>query len=458
MQLQPPQPNKPEPAGKKAEGTHPKHPADNLAAKPAPIALNSSPAGVHSLHPTPGKTAQVALSDVSLAARARWHSSLFVIIAVWVISAIAAWVARALGQPVSWWQAIHAVTLGAIATAIFGYITHFTEALTRQPPSGFRAIAARIALLQVGVMLLMVSSPASRWHLLEALGALLITVATLWQLWWVITRLRGSLAGRFASTVPMYIAALLALCIAITCVVCAGFGVGSFSGLIAAHGRAALWGFVAFTIYATVLTLLPTLSGTAISETARARILPALFLLSVCLLHIVWLLIFQLPRIAGVFGIGICVVGAWLLWPIVSNVIRQSSGLDSAPAGVVVALCSLLALQLFDATALILGRDPREVFQLIIPALLASVLLLVVLSVLQFLLPTMIGGGPQAVQQARRRAQRSGYARIALIIVGSLLALFQSPLWIVMVGLGVLWTLLALGLATMRQRKGLSHG
>ncbi|GGG77524.1 beta-carotene 15,15'-monooxygenase [Corynebacterium pelargi] len=428
MQLQPPEPTKPQPLGALA-GLSP------ASAKPT-----------------------LALSDHSLATRARWHTSLFVIIAAWVLSAIAAWVARFLGQPVSWWQAIHTVTLGAIATAIFGYITHFTEALTRQPPSGFRAIATRIGLLQLGLILLMVSSPASSWHLLETLGASLITLASLWQLWWVITRLRGSLSGRFASTVPMYIAALVALCIAIGCVVCAGFGLGSFSGLIAAHARAALWGFVGFSMYGTVVTLLPTLSATPISEEARARVSPALFLLSLCLLHIVWLLIFQLPRIAGVFGLGLCAVGAWLLWPIVRSAVRHSSGLDAAPAGVVVALCSLLALQLFDATALILGRDPREVFQQIIPALLASVLLLVVLSVLQFLLPTMVGGGPKAVQRARARAQRSGYARIALIIVGSLLALFQSPLWIVLVGLGVLWTVLALSFAVVRQRKGLRHG
>lgn len=396
---------------------------------------------------------QLGVSDVSLAQRARWHRSIFVVLGFWACVSMVGWVAQGFGAGWSWWswwQLIHSVTLGVIATAILTYITHFTEALTRSPRTGFRAVALRVGLVQVGLVLLLIGDPSVAWGPLEMLGATLVLLAAAAQLGWVLKRLMASLSGRFALTVTMYIAALTALIIAIVCAMLAGSGVGGYSALIAAHSRAAIWGFVGMSILATVVTLLPTLSGTKISPIARTRFLTALGIYSFSLIHVVWLLGFGLPRFAGVFMLGVFAASVFLLQPIIAGAFGGS--LTSAPGGLVMALVSLVSLELFDATALIFGRDAHEIFESLIPGLLGAVLLMAVFSVLQFLLPTMVGGGPDAVRLSRERAQRSGYGRVVLLVLGGMLGVLgHSAAW-PLIGLGVLWNVVAIARAVVLQR------
>ncbi|AZA11227.1 hypothetical protein CGERO_04555 [Corynebacterium gerontici] len=398
---------------------------------------------------------QVGISDVSLAQRARWHRGIFLVLGFWSCVSVAGWLAHRSWVQVSWWQLIHSATLGVIATAILTYITHFTEALTRSAHTGFRGVTIRVGMVQVGLVVLLLGDPSTAWGPLEIFGAVLVLLAGAMQLGWVIKRLFGSLSGHFALSVTMYVGALVSLLVAIICAILAGSGLGAYSALIAAHSRAAIWGFVGMSILGTVLTLLPTLSGTKISAVARVRFLKGLGFYSLCLIHAVWLLGFNLPRIAGVFMLGVVVASVYLLHPIIADAL--GGNVASAPGGLIAALMSLVSLQLFDATALTFGRDPHAVFESLVPGLLAAVLLMAVFSVLQFLLPTMVGGGPDAVRAARGCAQRSGYARVVLLLLGGILGVLGHPAAWPLIGLGVIWNVAAIGRAVVMQGKREEH-
>lgn len=103
------------------------------------------------------------IADVSLAARGRWHTIAASVIGFWVVVGVAINVAGNLGANVVWWELIHPFTIGAMTTAIIVYSTHFTEALTRMQARGYKSVAWRVALIQVGLVLLLVDRAGYDW-------------------------------------------------------------------------------------------------------------------------------------------------------------------------------------------------------------------------------------------------------------------------------------------------------
>ncbi len=239
------------------------------------------------------------IADVSLAARGRWHTIAASVIGFWVLVGVAINVAGNLGANVVWWDLIHPFTIGAMTTAIIVYSTHFTEALTRMQARGYKSVAWRVALIQVGLVLLLVDRAGYDWGPLSDAASLLIIVTFFWHAWDIYRALKGSLAGSFAVTVPFYIAAAVFLMASVVMVIFAANGVGNYSLLVAAHSRGMVWGFAWLTILGTVVTLLPTLSGTKIAPAARARCSRALIVHCVGLALAVGLCAVGLTRAAG---------------------------------------------------------------------------------------------------------------------------------------------------------------
>lgn len=183
------------------------------------------------------------IADVSLAARGRWHTIAASVIGFWVLVGVAINVAGNLGANVVWWDLIHPFTIGAMTTAIIVYSTHFTEALTRMQARGYKSVAWRVALIQVGLVLLLVDRAGYDWGPLSDAASLLIIVTFFWHAWDIYRALKGSLAGSFAVTVPFYIAAAVFLMASVVMVIFAANGVGNYSLLVAAHSRGMVWGF-----------------------------------------------------------------------------------------------------------------------------------------------------------------------------------------------------------------------
>ncbi|MDO5670469.1 MAG: beta-carotene 15,15'-monooxygenase [Corynebacterium sp.] len=372
----------------------------------------------------------LALSDISQRRRATWHLFAAVLIAVWALTGFGLLLASAAGVAVTWWAIVHPFTLGGLTTAVIVYSTHFTEALTRTPAASCGPVAARVLVLQAGILLLLLGDAGPAWSPLADAGAAAVIVVSLWHgvaLW---RRLRGSLAGSVVVTVPFYLVAAGFLVLAVVFAWAAGRGVGSYDPLIAAHSRATVWGFTWLTVLGTIVSLLPTLSGAQISARARARCTRSLVVHSLGVVGAMVLLLID-ARLAALPLLLTVVAAVLLVQPILGAALHGSRWRTSG-IGVSAGVLWMIALSTMDAVALARGVDPRETIRILVPALLGAGLLQLVTSVLLHLLPILAGAGPP-------RADRGGVARLVLINLGGIATLISpGPAGLILMALGLL--------------------
>ena len=394
------------------------------------------------------------IADVSLAARGRWHMIAACVIGFWVVAGIVINIASHLGASVAWWDLIHPFTIGAMTTAIIVYSTHFTEALTRMQARGYKGVAWRVGIVQVGLVLLLVDRAGFDWGPLSDAASLLIIATFCWHGFDIYRALRGTLAGSFAVTVPFYIAAAAFVIVSVLLVVLAANGVGNYSLLVAAHSRGMVWGFAWLTIVATVVTLLPTLSGTKIAPAARARCTRALIVHCVGLALALGLNSFGLSRAAGMAQLLVVLAALLIIQPILATLLAGKPQLTTATVSVVAGLLWMLSLCAADAVCAILGVYPRVVTLLLMPAFVGAGLMQLVTGVLHHLLPTLVGGGPAKVTLGRKVADSGGYARLVLINLGAMLCLLGADIaGLIMMGLGLITNILAIAVAVSKQKR-----
>ena len=387
------------------------------------------------------------IHDISLAARGRWHILTAALIAGWILVGLGLLIASSLGAPVVWWDIIHPFTIGALTTAILVFSTHFTEALTRTAGGDYRGVGSRVGLVQLGLILLLIDRAGYDWGPLADVASTLIIASLTWHLWFVVRRLRGSLSGSFAVTVPFYIAASGFMIVSVVLVILSGNGVGEYSLLIGAHSRGMVWGFAWLTVIGTVVTLLPTLSATAISPTARARCTRALIVHCVGLGCAMALCAVGLTRAAGVAQLLVVLAALLIIQPVLATVMGHSPRLTTATVAVIAGLLWMLALCAGDAISAAVGAYPRAITLVVLPAFLGAGLLQLVTGVLHHLLPILTGARPNT-------AERTGYARLLLINVGGLLSLLDATAaGLIMMGIGLAANIFAVGRALYLQKR-----
>ena len=387
------------------------------------------------------------IHDVSLAARGRWHTLSAAIIGLWIFIGLGVLIAASLGAPVVWWDIIHPFTIGALTTAIIVFSTHFTEALTRTAGGDYRGVGSRVGLVQLGLILLLIDRAGYDWGPLADAASALIIAALTWHLWFIARRLRGSLAGSFAVTVPFYIAASVFMIASVVLVILSGNGVGEYSLLVGAHSRGMVWGFAWLTVIGTVVTLLPTLSATAISPTARARCTRALIVHCVGLSLAMALYAVGLTCAAGVAQLLVVLAAVLIIQPVLATVIGRSPRLTTATVAVIAGLLWMLALCAGDAISAAVGAYPRTITLILLPAFLGAGLLQLVTGVLHHLLPILTGARPDTTE-------RTGYARLLLINVGGLLTLLGATVaGLIMMGIGLAANVIAVGRAIYLQKR-----
>lgn len=397
----------------------------------------------------------MSITDVSLRARGRWHTTAAAVIAFWLLVGALAVLGYRLGWGVTWWDVIHLFTIGALSTAILAYSTHFTEALTRTANTGYRGVAVRVGVLNLALVGLLIDRAGYDWGPLADASATAVIAVLIWHVAVIVRRLRGSLAGRFAVTVPFYLAAAGFLILAIVLAILAT-RVGNYSDMIAAHSRATVWGFAWLTIIGTVVTLLPTLAGAQISERARARCTRALIVHVIALLAAVLAQAAGVPTWAGLAQLMVVLAALLVVQPVIAAVLTPGSTWTTAAVSVVAGLVWMLAVAAADAVVLLTGTEPRATTLLLLPAFLGGGLLQLVTGVLHHLLPTLIGRGPDRVRAARARADRGGAARLLLINLGALLTLLDVTgparlAGVILIALGLLGHLVAVALAVFAQ-------
>ncbi len=387
------------------------------------------------------------IHDVSLAARGRWHTLSAAIIGLWIFIGLGLLIAGSLGAPVVWWDIIHPFTIGALTTAIIVFSTHFTEALTRTAGGDYRGVGSRVGLVQLGLILLLIDRAGYDWGPLADAASILIIAALTWHLWFVARRLRGSLSGSFAVTVRCYIAAAVFMIASVVLVILSGNGVGEYSLLVGAHSRGMIWGFAWLTVIGTVVTLLPTLSATAISPTARARCTRALIVHCVGLSLAMALYAVGLTRVAGVAQLLVVLAAVLVIQPVLATVMGRSPRLTTATVSVIAGLVWMLALCAGDAISAAVGAYPRTITLVLLPAFLGAGLLQLVTGVLHHLLPILTGARPNSTE-------RTGYARLLLINVGGLLTLLgANAAGLIMMGIGLAANVIAVGRAIYLKKR-----
>ncbi len=387
------------------------------------------------------------IHDVSLAARGRWHTLSAAIIGLWIFIGLGLLIAGSLGAPVVWWDIIHPFTIGALTTAIIVFSTHFTEALTRTAGGDYRGVGSRVGLVQLGLILLLIDRAGYDWGPLADAASALIIAALTWHLWFIARRLRGSLSGSFAVTVPFYIAASVFMIVSVVLVILSGNGVGEYSLLVGAHSRGMIWGFAWLTVIGTVVTLLPTLSATAISPTARARCTRALIVHCVGLALAMALYAVGLTRAAGVAQLLVLLAAVLVIQPVLATVMGRSPRLTTATVAVIAGLLWMLALCAGDAISAAVGAYPRAITLILLPGFLGAGLLQLVTGVLHHLLPILTGARPDTTE-------RTGYARLLLINLGGLLTLLGATVaGLIMMGIGLAANVIAVGRAIYLKKR-----
>ena len=387
------------------------------------------------------------IHDVSLAARGRWHTLSAALIGLWIFTGLGLLIAASLGAPVVWWDIIHPFTIGALTTAIIVFSTHFTEALTRTAGGDYRGVGSRVGLVQLGLILLLIDRAGYDWGPLADAASALIIAALTWHLWFIARRLRGSLSGSFAVTVPFYIAASVFMIVSVVLVILSGNGVGEYSLLVGAHSRGMIWGFAWLTVIGTVVTLLPTLSATAISPTARARCTRALIVHCVGLALAMALYAVGLTRAAGVAQLLVVLAAVLIIQPVLATVMGRSPRLTTATVAVIAGLLWVLALCAGDAISAAVGAYPRTITLVLLPAFLGAGLLQLVTGVLHHLLPILTGARPNTTE-------RTGYARLLLINLGGVLTLLGATVaGLIMMGIGLAANVIAVGRAIYLQKR-----
>ncbi len=363
--------------------------------------------------------------------RTGWHLRAGSLVVAWLLALLVVAVDHRF-VPASRWLMVHLLLLGAVTNAILIWSAHFAAALLRLPePESRRIEASRLLLLNAGAVAVVVGVVGGHWPPVLA-GGTAVVAAVLWHVVALLLRMRRSLPSRFASTLRYYVAAGLLLPVGV------GFGVamthGSLPGdayphLVAAHAVVNLLGWVALTVIGTLVTLWPTMLRTRIVERAELtsrRVLP--ILLAGIVVAAAGALAGQRYLVAA--GI-VCYLAGFLWWcrPFAQEArVRPPTGFAtlSVLGGVLWLGGSLLAFALTTASApdwaTVIGRG-----QWLTAAVLAGFVLPVLLGALSYLVPVVLGGGPNAVRLTTAELDRGAFWRVSTANLALLVCLLPVP-------------------------------
>lgn len=358
--------------------------------------------------------------------RARWHQRIGLIPLAYLCAIVAVGFVHPF-LPHGNWLLIHLLLLGAATNAILVWSTHFAAAVLRVPaPPRRRSEAARLAVLNVGVICVLVGGAGPGW--LGVAGAMAVFAAVLAHLCALAARLRRALPARFSVTVRYYLAASVALLL--------GIPVGAWMlvidddsrpRLLLFHAHINVLGWISLTVLGTLLTLWPTVLRTRMAEgAARAatRALP-LAISGLALLGTGLLAWWPVVAVAGLalFAAAVLVTAV----PAVAAA-RQRPPSSFAAWSIAAAIGWLLVALARDTATLLTAAGPAaaaEGFDAVLLPLLAGFVAQVLLGALAYLLPVALGGGPGPVRERTAVLERHWPQRIAM--GNAALAVFLLP-------------------------------
>jgi nitrite reductase (NO-forming) len=397
--------------------------------------------------------------------RAGWHLRANAPAVFWLVVLVLVVLFRS-NISASAWLMVHLLLLGAVTNSILVWSWHFAQALLRGPNPSSRGMVLRLALLNVGVLAVVVSMVANIW-LLTLLGSILVGAVVAAHAVVLGLRARKALPSRFGATVWYYVAACLLLPVG------AGVGAALASGLEGeAHARLLLvhmavnvLGFVGLTVLGTLMTLLPTMLHTRVADGAE----------SVARHGAVPLLAGVLMAAAGAAAgvMFLCTVGllvylggvVYICVPLV-KVVRAKAPLTFAPLSALAALAWLI-VSLAWLVLLTLTSGGWEGLhgglEVVGPVLAAGFAAQVLLGALTYLAPVVMGGGPASMRLRVAALDKAGLFRVVLTNSALVVSLLPLPS-LVRVGTtflvlaGLAWFLPLLGLSLLRKPAAPAEG
>jgi nitrite reductase (NO-forming) len=327
---------------------------------------------------------------------------------------------------------VHLLLLGAVTNAIFVWSSHFADALLRRRATAGsrRWQGARLVALNVGVLTVVAGMVDSVWILTLA-GSLIVGAAAAAHGAALARQARAALPSRFGATVGYYIYASLALPI--------GAGLGAVLArdplepwhgrLVVAHVALNLLGWIGLTVMGTLVTLWPTMLRTRIAagaERAARQGLPIL----VC--SVVIAAAGALAGLQALAAVGVAGYLGGVLWvtrPLASVARAKAPSAYatwSVMAAVIWLLASLLGLFTVLVTSATWALVTDRLWLLMLP-MAAGFAAQVLLGALSFLVPVVLGGGPNILRGTQARMDRGNVLRVVLINTGLLVCVLPVP-------------------------------
>ena len=382
--------------------------------------------------------------------RASWHIRVSSIVIAWLLAAaLVSLVHRQI--PAASWLMVHLLMLGAVTNAILIWSRHFTVAVLHLPDDRDRqAEVARLVTFNGGAVGVVVGMVANL-PVLIGIGAVVATIAVGWHLAGLMRALKRALPSRFTMLVHAYVAAAALLVV--------GIGIGfmlaaiemddaAHARLLLAHTSVNVLGWVGLTIFATLVTLWPTMLRTRMVDAAEVKAKRALPFFIGGVVVVAGGALAGLTVIA-VVGIVIYLIGVALtLLPMVDEVkqrLPESFAAWSALAGTVWIVVGIIWFGVLIARSDAL-LDVTVDANALVAAVLVGGVLQVLVGAMSYLLPAMVGGGPAVVRFRNRRADGATAARLIIVNLGLLLSVAPTPSAIrvtasVLVLAGMLWTI-----------------
>ncbi|MCQ9353267.1 cupredoxin domain-containing protein [Corynebacterium sp. 153RC1] len=330
------------------------------------------------------------------------------------------------------WLLIHLFTLGAVTNSIQLWSQHFTENFlhTRLPEESRAWQVRRIWILNAGIAITLVGKLANLWPV-TATGATVVGGSLLFHACYLGWQFRASSRGqRYRHLVSTYIIA--AACLPIGAVFGAMMAAEAWDKekLLLAHLVVNLLGFVGLTAFASLMVLFPTLWRT---QAGPEHIRSALGLMTLGVTVATGAALADVPKAAAagliLYAAGWLVAGrSWL--HCVRTVLHDPRDRISYSA-VGVGLAPLWLLYGLGACA-VSALQAQRVVDIALPTLplLVGFAAQLLISVLSFLLPSNIGGGPAATRTGLAVMGRAGLLRATLLNVGLALWLLADQSWL----------------------------
>lgn len=361
--------------------------------------------------------------------RRTWYLVMNGLVGLWAVATVVVVSVHRL-FPAGGWLMVHLLLLGAVSTAILVWSQHFADAILRRPaPGGRVSHGIRLAGHTVGAVLVVAGIVQGAWLLVLAGGAIVAAVAVA-HVALLTLQSRRALPARFAPLVRFYVAAGAALVLGVSAGVLlarADLTADWQARLYPAHLTLNLLGWVGLTVVGTVVLLWPTVLRARIGDTGDRAARASLWLL------LAGLLVVALASLSGIrplVAVGVLVYLSGLALVVVEGFrqARQSPPASFAAWSIAAAMAWFVGCTIAFGIILTVGGDARDagLAALVVPFA-GGFAAQIVVGALSYLLPVVIGGGPEVSRRTAAQLDRAAAFRVALVNAGGVLYVLPVP-------------------------------